>query len=220
MSIVKATIIGLENLLQSQNDSLFKDIVLPTGIDKQILVDTIVLKCAELEVYYFNPGYMKEVTNHFFKKHYNTFEKWVEGLSVTWNPIENYDRYEDWKDAGKDKKTGKRTDESSVQDTTEATGSGETKNNVTTYDSGTYKPDGQTESSSGSKSESTTHGNNQTDTEENGENENIHSGRIHGNIGVTQASEMLENWMDVWRFNIYDEIAGLYKDEFCVGVYV
>ena len=220
MSIVKATIIGLENLLQGQNDSLFKDIVLPTGIDKQILVDTIILKCAELEVYYFNPGYMKEVTNHFFEKHYKTFEKWVEGLSVTWNPIENYDRYEDWKDNGTDTKTGNRKDQSTASDTSTASGSGETKNNVTTYDSGTYKPDGQTESTSGSTSSSTTTGSNETDTTENGSREDIHTGHIHGNIGVTQAGEMLENWMDVWRFNIYDEIAGLYKDEFCVGVYV
>lgn len=218
--LAKITIMGMENYLQNENDSLFKSIVLPDGINKETLVDTILLRCAELEVYYADAYYMKAVTEHFFKKHLLTFEKWVEGQAVTWNPIENYDRYEDWKDTGKDKKTGERTDESSAHDITEGTGSGETKSNVTTYDSATYKPDGQTESSSGSKSESTTTGNNKTNTEENGENENIHSGRIHGNIGVTQASEMLENWREAWKWNIYDEIANLYKDEFCVGVYV
>lgn len=220
MSIVKATIMGLENLLRGQNDSLFKNIVLPTGIDKSILVDTILLKCAELEVYYFSPQYMKMVTEHFFLKHQQTFEKWVEGLSVTWNPIENYDRYENWKDKGTDDRTGHRTDQSTASDTSSATGSGETASDVTTYDSGTYKPDGKTTSSSGSSSTASTTGNNESNTTDNGKHESEHDGHIHGNIGVTQAGEMLSNWMEVWRFNIYDEIAELYKDEFCVGVYV
>ena len=218
--LAKITIMGMENFLKNDNDSLFKSIVLPDGINKETLVDTILLRCAELEVYYSDAYYMKAVTEHFFKKHLLTFEKWVEGQEVTWNPIENYDRYEDWKDNGTNKKTGEITGESSAADTTEVTGSGETKSNVTTYDSGTYKPDGQTESSSGSTSESTTGANTKTNSEESGENENIHSGRIHGNIGVTQASEMLENWREAWKWNIYDEIANLYKDEFCIGVYV
>ena len=218
--LAKMTLISFEKWLNAENDSIFKNITLPTGLDKQVLVDTILLKNAEFEVFYSDPYYMKKVTELFFNKHYHTFEKWVEGQAVTWNPIENYDRYEDWTDNGTNKKTGEMTGESSAADTTEVTGSGETKQNVTTYDSGTYKPDGQTESSSGSTSESTTGANTKTNSEENGESENIHTGRIHGNIGITQSSDMLAGWREVWKWNIYEAIADMYKDEFSVGVYV
>lgn len=218
--LAKITIMGMENFLKNDNDSLFKAIVLPDGINKETLVDTILLRCAELEVYYSDAYYMKAVTEHFFKKHLLTFEKWVESNAATWNPIENYDRYEDWTDNGTDERTGKRTDQSTASDSSTSSGSGETKQNVTTYDSGTYKPDGQTESTSGATSSSTTTGNNESNSTDNGKSENIHTGHIHGNIGVTESSTMLANFREVWKWNIYDEIANLYKDEFCVGVYV
>lgn len=220
MSIAKMTIIGMEQFLRDQNDSIFKDIILPSGIDKETLVDEILLKCSEFEVYYASSYMMKNATKHFFKKHLNTFEKWVEGEEVTWNPVENYDRYEDWTDKGSDERTGNRKDVSSASDTNTTSGYGETKQNVTTYDSGTYKPDNQTESISGATSSSSTTGNNESNTTDKGTNESTHTGHIHGNIGVTQGSEMLRNWREVWNWSIYEAIADLYKDEMTVGVYV
>ena len=220
MSIAKMTIISFEKWLNAENDSIFKNITLPSGIDKQVLVDTILLKNAEFEVFYSDPYYMKRVTELFFNKHYHTFEKWVEAENLTWNPIENYDRYEDWTDKGSDERTGNRKDVSSASDTNITAGSGETKQNVTTYDSGTYKPDNQTESTSGATSSSSTTGNNESNTTDKGESESIHSGHIHGNIGVTQASDMVRGWRDVWSWNIYEAIADMYKDEFSIGVYV
>lgn len=220
MSIAKMTIIGMEQFLRDQNDSIFKDIILPSGIDKETLVDEILLKCSEFEVYYASSYMMKNATKHFFKKHLNTFEKWVEGEEVTWNPVENYDRWEDWTDKGSDERTGNRKDVSSASDTSTTSGSGETKQNVTTYDSGTYKPDNQTESTSGATSSSSTNGNNESNTTDKGTNESNHSGHIHGNIGTTQGSDMLRGWRDVWNWSIYEAIADLYKDEMTVGVYV
>lgn len=216
----KITITTFENYLNSHNDSLFKDITLPTGINRDAMIKCILLRCAEFECFYADPYYMKTVTNLFFVKHYQTFEKWLEGLACTWNPIENYDRYEDYKGNVKEDRQGKREDESTSHDETTASGSGETANDVTTYESATYKPEGKSTSSSSSGSSADGTNNSKAASTDNMTGEDSHTSHIHGNIGVTQAGDMVLNWMETWQWNIYEHIADLYKDEFCVGVYV
>ena len=197
MSLYKMTIMGIETYLQSHNDSLFQKVTVPAGIDLDILKNEILLKCAEFEVFYSDAYYMKSVTEHFFKKHYDTFEKWVEGVSARWNPIENYDRYEDYSGGRSENHTGNRSDDSTASDTTTASGSGST-----------------------SGSTSSTTGHNESETAEYTTGTDQHTSHIHGNIGVTQASDMVRSFMDIAMWNIYEHIADLYKNEMTVGVYV
>ena len=46
-----------------------------------------------------------------------------------------------------------------------------------------------------------------------------HSSRIFGNIGVTTSSKMLEEYLATQRWNIYEKIADLFIDEFCILIY-
>lgn len=46
-----------------------------------------------------------------------------------------------------------------------------------------------------------------------------HSGRAHGNIGVTTTQKMIEEERRVSGFNIYDYIADSFKKRFCILVY-
>ena len=224
MSLAKMTILGMETYLKDENSSLFKDISLPNGIDKDLVVDTIILKCAELETFYPDPYYMKAVTEHFFLKKYHTFEEWLRGLEATYNPIENYDRYEEWNDIGRkssDTDTN-GSNSSKATDTTGVTGSGTTTNTVTTDNSNVYQPDNQTSSTSGSNSTSSTEGSGEMANHTNflEDTAGSHKGHIHGNIGVTTAPAMLEEFYKISEWNLYDHIADAYKCEFCVGVYV
>lgn len=224
MSLAKMTILGMETWLKEENNSLFKNISLPPGIDKDLVVDTIILKCAELETFYPDPYYMKAVTEHFFLKKYHTFEEWLRGLEATYNPIENYDRYEDWNDIGRkssDTDTN-GSNSSKASDTTGVTGSGTTTNTVTTDNSNVYQPDNQTSSTSGSNSTSSTEGSGEMKNHTNflEDTAGSHKGHIHGNIGVTTAPAMLKEFYDISVWNLYDHIADAYKCEFCVGVYV
>lgn len=210
--------------ISKENNSLFKNISLPPGIDKDLVVDTIILKCAELETFYPDPYYMKAVTEHFFLKKYHTFEEWLRGLEATYNPIENYDRYEDWNDIGRkssDTDTN-GSNSSKASDTTGVTGSGTTTNTVTTDNSNVYQPDNQTSSTSGSNSTSSTEGSGEMKNHTNflEDTAGSHKGHIHGNIGVTTAPAMLKEFYDISVWNLYDHIADAYKCEFCVGVYV
>ena len=46
-----------------------------------------------------------------------------------------------------------------------------------------------------------------------------HTGRIHGNIGVTTSQQMLQSELDIARFNIIQEITNLFMTELCICVY-
>lgn len=218
--MAKLTIIGMERWLNNQNDSLFKDISLPAGIDKDLCINEIIIRASELEVLYADPGFMKDLTTHFFKKYQRTFEKWIEAYLAEYNPIENTDRYEDWTDTGKS--TGKETSKGTH------TGTGNTKSNGTTTDShdvttdtsGTYKPESKDTVNSNDNVDNTNELKIDDVRDTNGTNENRHIGHIHGNIGTMTVEQLLRGSYDIAKWNIYAQIADLYVAEFCIGVYV
>lgn len=48
---------------------------------------------------------------------------------------------------------------------------------------------------------------------------NKHNARLYGNIGVTTSQQMLQSELDIARWNMYEHIADLFCQEFCVMVY-
>ena len=47
----------------------------------------------------------------------------------------------------------------------------------------------------------------------------IHNARLFGNIGVTTSQQMLQSELDIAHWNLYEHIADLFCQEFCVMVY-
>lgn len=76
--------------------------------------------------------------------------------------------------------------------------------NMTSRDAGT---DGNTVRSAGSENE-------------NGSKTLIHTLHRYGNQGTTMSQQMLQAELDVRRWNVYEHIADIFVDEFCVMVYV
>lgn len=102
MSLAKVTIVGQEQFLQqNENKSLFDLLQLPEGIDKDLLVDNILLESGDFESLYDNPYFMRNMISVWGRKWYRTFEKWIAVLNMEYNPLENYDRKEFWEDQGK-----------------------------------------------------------------------------------------------------------------------
>ena len=102
MSLAKVTIVGQEQYLQqNENKSLFDLLQLPTGIDKDLLTDNILLTAGDFESLYDNPYFFRNMISVWGRKWYRTFEKWVAVLSEEYDPLENYDRKEFWEDQGK-----------------------------------------------------------------------------------------------------------------------
>lgn len=97
MSQAKITLIGLENYLNPER-SVFDNMVLPDGIDKDTLIGSIVMRCQEFELLYSDPDFMISLVNVWSRKHYRTFDKWVKALEIEYDPLFNYDRTEEYTD--------------------------------------------------------------------------------------------------------------------------
>lgn len=239
MAAAKITLIGFSNYLESQNDDLFEYLNVPTGIDKDLLVNTILLRGGEFEVLYADPAFLKNMIGVWSSKWQHTMERWIKALSIDYNPLENYDRMEEWEDnenkmssqytKSNDSETQDRFENAVAQDVSNSTGSGDTTNTRSAYDADTYQEHDKTETSSSGDNTSNgiTSANGHTVNNSDSSNINsamdhakgIHSGRMHGNIGVTTSQQMLEAELDISKWNIYEEIADLFCSEFCIYVY-
>ena len=305
--MAKITLIGLYNF----DNRLFDNLTFPDGIDKEIAVNEILIRSGEFEVLYPDLEFNKFQIGRWGVKHYRTFEKWIRALNIDYEPLENYDRIEEWTDKNTGtqttKNTGTQTVDNTGTQTTENTGtqtsvnsgsedtvrSGSDENvksgsdtnvktgsekdeadngnttevQVAAYDTATYSNKEKTIFDTDQTGEHTyndvtdthtfndvtdTHTyNDVTDTHtlndltnertddlksvrtdeleekrtDNLENKRMddlkseHFGRMHGNIGVTTSQQMLRDELEIDRFNIYENIADLFIDEFCILIY-
>lgn len=91
MSSAKLTLIGMYN----HDATIFNDMVLPTGIDKDLFIQSLLMKSGEFEVLYPQPEFLKFSIKIWSSKWFRTFEEWLRGTQQRWNPIYNYDRFEE-----------------------------------------------------------------------------------------------------------------------------
>lgn len=154
MSSSTMSLIGLYNYYPD----LFKYLAVPEQVDKSTLIDTILLRGGEFEVLYADPEFLEFSIGAWSRKWEPTFDRWVNALSIEYNPIENYDRTEHWTDTNTGTQTntqtgtqtttntGTQTSVGSGYEDTVRTGSEKdeadngstTENQVSAYDSSTY----------------------------------------------------------------------------------
>lgn len=239
MATSKITLMGMYRWFKVNNDDLFKNLSVPSGIQKSVLEDTILMNGAEFEVLYSDGDFMQEMIGNWSLKWQRTMKRWVDALAIDYAPLENYDRQEEWTDkstglnsdtkTASDAKTENRSDNTMTSAVSSSTGSGNTEDKKSAYDSSEYQNYQKSDTSSSGNNTSngveaavskqdgtlshTENGNSVNTTEAN------RTGRAHGNIGVTTSQQMLEAELDVSRFNLYDEISYLFLSEFCIYTY-
>ena len=217
MSLAKLTMISFNKYLNQMYDQTLFDLMqLPEDIDKDTLIENIILQGGEFEVLYADPVFMREAIGTWSKKCYNTFLKWITAQSLEYNPLENYDRIEDWTDTGnKGVKTTGRRDNGNERSFDQYKNESETQ--VSAFDSSSYQPSEKlTETPSGKIIDKFGEG---TSTQETENNKVVHGGRIHGNIGTLTSQKMLTDEYEVARFNIIDQITDMFILEFCIPIY-
>ena len=168
MSSAKITTVGFYQYMNAYNNDLFGLLNLPPGIDKDTLVNNIMLRGGEFEVVYSNPDFYKSAIGLWSNKHYRTFEKWINALNIDYNPLENYDRMEEWSDTGSRINTGTVSDSGSRKNTgtqsTETigndnfTGSGNSTSSdeISAYNSNSFQNDKKNTTNSSNSSETNT----------------------------------------------------------------
>ena len=244
MSSAKITTVGFYQYMNAYNNDLFGLLNLPPGIDKDTLVNNILLRGGEFEVVYSNPDFYKSAIGLWSNKHYRTFEKWINALNIDYNPLENYDRMEEWSDtgsrintgtvsdSGSRKNTGTQSTETEVNDNFKGSENSTSSDEISAYNSNSFQNDKKNTTNSSNSSETNTKTNstrtdNLTESNSNTRTDNLSEktnsnriGRAHGNIGVTTSQQMLQSELDIAKWNIYEQITDLFLSEFCIMVYV
>lgn len=131
----RLTLIGMHEW----DPTLFDGLSLPEAYDKNTFIDSLMLEHGEKCVLYSNLDFMKYAIGAWGRKWSMELTRIAEALQAEYNPIWNYDRYEDWTD-----KSGKR---------------GEAESNATSNTSNS------SEANSGSRAASETNTKTETDSQ-------------------------------------------------------
>lgn len=211
------------NGFYNYDSTLFDGVVLPEGVDKPTLINEI-MKRGDLYTYHQSLEALKMNITFWFSRRSYDFQMMFDALRAEYSPIENYDRKESisrtsQKD-GADTTTGENTATSSSNlGRRESLSSvdGVSAYNVSDF-SNAAKRDSSTEShdetdsrANGNSTTTTVYGSGESQTEEN---------RIHGNIGVTTAQQMINEEITMrQKFDLYRIIADQFEREFLIQVY-
>lgn len=230
MAQAKITLIGVENYLNPDR-SVFDSMILPEGIDKDVLIGSIILRCQEFELLYSDPEFLIPAVGVWSRKNYRTFDKWVKALDIEYDPLYNYDRTEEYTDthSGSSNRTGSfnstgsgsNTLTNNLTDTNADTLThSEKAYNDTNYVGTTQDQSNGSITRTGTASNALSNSNQGSDSDQSNDNyTNIHKARLFGNIGVTTSQQMLSSELDIARWNLYEHIADLFCNEFCIMVY-
>ena len=207
----KITLIGMYNF----DNTLFDDLTFPAGIDRDLAINRILEKSEEFELVYSDFDYLKDRIGIWGKLWERTFNKWVEALNIDYDPLYNYDRFEEYEDT---KANGfKNLSSSSSHTTTGSESSSTVTNKISAYDDADFSNKEYEEAGA----ETSQSGDGAASSNSSGQsNETIkHTAHLFGNIGVTTSVQMLKEQLSVVEWNLYEHISDIFIDEFCILVY-
>lgn len=240
----RLTLIGLYNF----DPTLFDSLELPAEYDKQTFVDSLLIEHGEKCILYSNPDFMKYSIGAWGRKWALELERIAQALKAEYDPIYNYDRFEEYTDNEGRKLTSttnaghKATDSPNYSDTqtndydivTEQNTNGDVEHKTSAYNSSSYEPewketrnDGKTtvandgtikHAISGKTQDLAETSNSKTDD---AETRNFsHKAHLYGNIGVTTSAQMVtEIVQQRFKYNLYGTAARLFANELLIGIY-
>lgn len=213
--------------LYRYNSGVFDLLQIPSSVDKSILVNRILFTCYEWEIIFPDWDVMRYAIGEWSKARLDVWNRLASTLELTYDPIANYDRHEDWTDSGtaRSSDTTSATSESNVSTRTTETANTDSNETQSTAGFNTDTPkvhetrsaniDAETVGSGTTDDTMTSSGTSASE----GSSDSEHHGRVWGNIGVTSTQQLLTQEREVSEFNMYDYIAGDFAREFCLMVY-
>lgn len=221
--------------LKALNEGILSELVVPEGVDIELVKDNLLAETAELEIIYPDAIFMQAMIGRWSAKELPVWDKLYKTTLLEYNPIENYDRQEKWTE---DENTSKNLDsEETGNNTTQTINSsklhgehennGETSKYVSAYNETEFTPTERTTENSqviaNSNNSSESDINSKTNTglvsDETGKRALNREGSIHGNTGFYTKQKMIEQERKIAEYNIIDVIIASFKNRFCLQVY-
>lgn len=179
----------------------------PPELNKDLLIDKILMDCAELSLVYPDPEILKRQIRIWCLTNFKIWADLYGTMLYKYNPIWNKDG------SYTDERILNRSDRGSASSQGSNQMNGDIRDNVTGYDTNAYSPNTQQVSdNSGSFNQSGSTADSRDEAE-------VIKHTEAGNIGVTTTQQMIKEQREVVEFNIYDFITQSFKRQFCVLVY-
>ena len=238
------SVLGLYNF----NEDLFKNMIIPENVDRDVLIDTIIYDNAELGLIYADYEVMTDLIGVWSRSELDIWDRLNKAFNEEYNPIWNVDENTtetktidrqgtDTKDITGSNQSNTNltiTDNSTTTITNNTDIDSTTTNSVKGYNSNTWADHDQSvlDSSQTDKGSNVLSGNQtnvgvQTGTDtanEAGSHEETitetFNRRRGGNIGVTMSQQLLEAELETRpKLNIYKYISNSFKERFCLMIY-
>lgn len=224
----RLSMIGLYNY----DSTLFDNLTLPEGYDKATFINALLLEHGEKLVLYTDPDFFKVSIGIWSNKWALELSRIYEALTAEYNPIYNYDRYEDIKESHGIKKSGeahsglKSENKPKFDVTTEQIDIGSTEHQISADNSSDYQPERKEITDSGKikqHTEGSTQDISETSNSHSSSSESAndsHSGHMYGNIGVTTSAAMVSEVVrQRFQYNLYSIACKIFASELLIGIY-
>ena len=225
MSITqRMTLIGFYN----HDPQLFDELVLPDGYDKNDFIDSLLLEHGEKCVLYSNPDFMKNAIGVWGRKWYNNLEWIYKAMTAEYNPLHNFDRFEEYTDNEGRKlesitNAGHKATDSPDFNVEQVT-SGTVEHEVSADNSSSYQPESKDTTNAGkTKTSGKTQDLSETSNSKTNDAEThnfAHNGHLYGNIGITTSVQMWTGETDArMKYNLYNAASRLFANDLLIGIY-
>lgn len=209
---------GIISLMQ-YDPSLFDGMVLPEGVDKELVIDTIMQKYGDSPLDHEDPAYLKYYIPVWSKRNLNSWTKLFATLSFVYNPLENALLDETTEETRNIDRKQDRTGTASMENSG-TTGVNKTAEHLVSAENASdYQPDNRDTGTEQTTVNQTTG----TDSTENTAEQTAETVKStynrHGSIGVVTPQNMIQQEREVDKFVIYDYIADSFRDAFCLLLY-
>lgn len=201
--------------LSKFNEHLFDGFRVPGDVDRQTVIETILLETSEMSCLYADSDAMQFAIKNWTDKNYSVWEELWKTLQYEYNPIHNYDREGHWKDKNTERHVETpnitTTDDYERNLTTDST----TNTSVAAYNNGFA--DSTREVLNGTDGGNSNNTNKRSGTIKNDADDVLqHDEHVFGNIGVTSTQQLIEAQRRVVQFNLIDYIVNDYKRHLCI----
>ena len=229
------------NSLYQWDNKLFDTITLPTLLEplRPQIINNIIIQCGRMEPAFSEPDVFKMVMENWFLTWGPNFKHLYETTMYEYDPIENYNRYENGSEAIEEDSTTTNDDSINYTGNDSVTntgtnsdvgsGSDEVERTISAMNSGSYQPDNKEVTSLGSTmthniNNKSVMNDNDTTTRDLSEVYDKdwrrgYGSHTHGNVGVTTTQEMIEQERKIAEFNVVQYIVDKFRDDLCLRVY-
>ena len=213
----KLTLIGLNNYTEG---AIWDYLELPEDINKELLINEIIKKGGEFCTLYPDPDFLKVQIQLWSKKWYHNFDRWAKAYNFEYEALYNLDVKSTITEEGNNEASGSKTTNNSTSNNSTIDGSNSSDHKKAAYDSSSPALTDQDIGSNHLHTEGGTSLNGKEEDSSKSSHKIVTEEYRRGNQGVTQSQELLLAEMNAWYWNLYDHIADIFVNEFCVCLYM